>query len=58
MTEVQHSWTCRFPDLIQIKCFFLVVDTHKHKDKHKDKEYKHKDYKKDKERDKFKHNNR
>ncbi|TNM86994.1 hypothetical protein fugu_007224 [Takifugu bimaculatus] len=32
-------------------------NTHKHKDKHKDKEYRHKDYKKDKERDKFKHNN-
>ncbi|TDH10476.1 hypothetical protein EPR50_G00075450 [Perca flavescens] len=32
-------------------------DTHKHKDKHKDKEYRHKDHKKDKEREKFKHSN-
>uniref|UniRef100_H2RMK6 DNA topoisomerase I n=1 Tax=Takifugu rubripes TaxID=31033 RepID=H2RMK6_TAKRU len=44
-------------DLSKIQMLFFVVDTHKHKEKHKDKEYRHKDYKKDKERDKFKHNN-
>lgn len=32
-------------------------DTHKHKDKHKDKEHRHKDHKRDKEREKFKHSN-
>lgn len=32
-------------------------DSHKHKDKYKDKEYKHKDHKKDKEREKSKHGN-
>ncbi|XP_070766436.1 DNA topoisomerase 1 isoform X1 [Enoplosus armatus] len=31
--------------------------THKHKDKHKDKEHRHKDHKKDKEREKIKHSN-
>lgn len=37
---------------------FFMTDSHKHKDKHKDKEHRHKDHKKDKEREKFKHNNR
>ncbi|XP_020489520.1 DNA topoisomerase I, like [Labrus bergylta] len=32
-------------------------DSHKHKDKYKDKEHKHKDHKKDKEREKSKHGN-
>uniref|UniRef100_A0A671W4D3 DNA topoisomerase I n=1 Tax=Sparus aurata TaxID=8175 RepID=A0A671W4D3_SPAAU len=32
-------------------------DSHKHKDKYKEKEHKHKDHKKDKERDKSKHGN-
>ncbi|CAL8325570.1 unnamed protein product [Merluccius merluccius] len=32
-------------------------DSHKHKDKHKDKEHRHKDHKKDKEREKAKHSN-
>ena len=35
-----------------------IVDSHKHKDKHKDKEHRHKDHKKDKEREKIKHSNR
>uniref|UniRef100_H3CDZ7 DNA topoisomerase I n=1 Tax=Tetraodon nigroviridis TaxID=99883 RepID=H3CDZ7_TETNG len=41
----------------QVKTGSKGSDTHKHKDKHKDKEYRHKDRKKDKERDKLKHNN-
>lgn len=39
-------------------CGICVLDPHKPKDKHKDKEHRHKDHKKDKERDKVKHNNR
>lgn len=35
-----------------------LTDSHKHKDKYKDKEHKHKDHKKDKEREKSKHSNR
>ncbi|KAF3696979.1 DNA topoisomerase 1 [Channa argus] len=36
---------------------FRSAVTHKHKDKHKDKEHRHRDHKKDKEREKFKHSN-
>lgn len=36
----------------------LLADSHKHKDKYKDKEHKHKDHKKDKEREKSKYSNR
>uniref|UniRef100_A0A667XJN1 DNA topoisomerase I n=1 Tax=Myripristis murdjan TaxID=586833 RepID=A0A667XJN1_9TELE len=39
----------------RIDCGSRVNDSHKHKDKYKDKEHKHKDHKKDKEREKSKH---
>ncbi|XP_041860784.1 DNA topoisomerase 1 [Melanotaenia boesemani] len=39
----------------QVNCGSKGSDTHKYKDKHKDKEHRHKDHKKDKEREKFKH---
>ncbi|XP_035238565.1 DNA topoisomerase 1 isoform X1 [Anguilla anguilla] len=38
----------------QSDCGYRLNDSHKHKDKHKDKERKHKDHKKDKEREKSK----
>ncbi|CAK6968225.1 DNA topoisomerase 1 isoform X1 [Scomber scombrus] len=41
----------------QVNCGSKGSDTHRHKDKHKDKEHRHKDHKKDKEREKFKHSN-
>ncbi|KAM7411761.1 hypothetical protein PAMA_021643 [Pampus argenteus] len=41
----------------QVNCGSKGSDTHKHKDKHKDREHRHKDHKKDKEREKFKHSN-
>ncbi|XP_039972224.1 DNA topoisomerase I, like [Xiphias gladius] len=41
----------------QIDCGTRVNDSHKHKDKYKEKEHKHKDHKKDKEREKSKHGN-
>jgi len=41
----------------QIDSGFRYSDSHKHKDKYKDKEHKHKDHKKDKEREKSKHSN-
>lgn len=39
-------------------CGVCVLDPHKHKDKHRDKEHRHRDHRRDKERDKVKHNNR
>ncbi|XP_006639584.2 DNA topoisomerase 1 isoform X1 [Lepisosteus oculatus] len=41
----------------QIDTGSRVNDSHRHRDKHKDKEHKHKDHKKDKEREKSKHSN-
>ncbi|CAJ1051333.1 DNA topoisomerase 1 [Xyrichtys novacula] len=41
----------------QVDCGSRYNDSHKHKDKYKDKEHKHKDHKKDKEREKSKHGN-
>ncbi|XP_071398592.1 DNA topoisomerase 1 isoform X4 [Centroberyx affinis] len=41
----------------QVNSGSKASDTHKHKDKHKDKEHRHKDHKKDKEREKSKHSN-
>ncbi|KAM9409322.1 DNA topoisomerase I, like [Pholidichthys leucotaenia] len=41
----------------QIDCRSRLNDSHKHKDKYKEKEHKHKDHKKDKEREKSKHGN-
>nr|XP_029539578.1 DNA topoisomerase 1-like isoform X3 [Oncorhynchus nerka] len=38
-------------------CFPSPLDSHKHKDKYKDKEHKHKDHKKDREREKSKYGN-
>ncbi|XP_030215029.1 DNA topoisomerase 1 [Gadus morhua] len=46
----------RNPDY-QVNSGSKTNDSHKHKDKHKDKEHRHKDHKKDKEREKAKHSN-
>ncbi|XP_061591973.1 DNA topoisomerase 1 isoform X1 [Cololabis saira] len=41
----------------QVNCGSKGSETHKHKDKRKDKEHRHKEHKKDKEREKVKHSN-